>query len=271
MRRIERSLLPSNLPHLVIAEEVTEVGILSTLQIKGKKKKGSNLDWESFVCFKAEGPVNDNSPELQNELYSQSYPSCLKASPSTGSSIAKYFTFPYLVHIHSTPKLNIKLKDNDCNIYSSMYSLLNDFSPGGTSVIVYVAFLSCMYIRQCTCSCRKLNKRVYTHTCGGLRTTPCVILRKKSLRYYPSLTWNWLIRLDLMASKSQGSSCLCVPSVTGMTNAMSPRLDDLTWVLGMTLTSSHVQNKPFTDLAILPYPYCTEETPNFFHLILYII
>lgn len=191
-----------------------------------------------------------------------------KHPPVPGSSIAKYFTFPYLVHIHSTPKLNIKLKDNDCNIYSSMSPLLNDFSPGGTSVIVYVAFLSCMNTRQCTCLCRNLNKRVYTHTCGGLSTTPCVILRSKSLRYYPSLTWNWLIRLDLMASKSQGSSCLCVPSVTGMMNAMSPRLDDLTWVLGMILTSSE---QPFTDLAFLPYPYCTKEPPNFFYLILEII
>lgn len=111
-----------------------------------------------------------------------------------------------------THKLNIKLKDNDCTICCSMSPLLNIFSPGGTSIIVYVAFLSRMDRRECTCSCRNLNKYVYTHTCGGVRTPPMYHPQEHhtpSWRYHPSLTWNVLIRLDLVASKSQDSSCLC--------------------------------------------------------------
>lgn len=58
-----------------------------------------------------------------------------------------------------------------------------------------------------------IEENVHAHV--GIWTSMCICTHVEAwgpytfFRYHPSLTWNVLIRLDLVASKSQGSSCLC--------------------------------------------------------------
>lgn len=106
--------LQKNLPHLIIAEEVTEVGIISALQIGNRKKKKKQETWiERVLSVSKRKPLSQTMVLKYKVNHIPSPPNHVwKHPPESGSSTAKYFTFPYLMLIHPPFKLNMKLKDN---------------------------------------------------------------------------------------------------------------------------------------------------------------